>query len=187
MLEKSNEIKSNIEGGINMYITNTTENVRKVIEDLLKKDDVAKLKFLIYLFDLATHQQINSKNEANPDLVEDDDLIIFNLEDAGMTNNYGDIYLEYLVMVFNSTATKLSKGYQDNGNVEGIHYNKYDKPLLSKFEKLSYNEKLDVFAEIFIRLDNDNLFENKYEMLTLNTSGFDIASNITNLKIKENI
>ena len=90
-------------------------------------------------------------------------------------------------MVFNATATKLSKGYQDNGNVEGIHYNKYDKPLLSRFEKLSYNEKLDVFAEIFIRLDNDSLFENNYEMLELNINGFEIANNIINLKIKGSV
>lgn len=167
-----------------MYITDTTDNVRDLIEKIEKKDDIEKLKFLIYIFDLATHQQINSKNEMNPDLVEDDNLIIFNLEDAGMINNYADIYLEYLVMIFNATAIKLSKGYQDNGNVEGIHYNKYDKPLLSKFSRLSFNEKLDVFAEIFIRLDNETLFENKYEMLTLNTNGFEIASNINNLKIK---
>ena len=170
-----------------MYITNTTEDVRKLVENLLNKDDVAKLKFLIYVFDLATHKQINSKNEVNPDLVEDEDLIVFDLEDAGMINHYADIYLEYLVMVFNATATKLSKGYQDNGNVEGIHYNKYDKPLLSRFEKLSYNEKLDVFAEIFIRLDNDSLFENNYEMLELNINGFEIANNIINLKIKGSV
>lgn len=168
-----------------MYITNTTENVRKIIEQLSKKDDVAKLKFLIYIFDLATHQQVNDKNEVNPNLIEDDDLIIFDLENAGMINNYADIYLEYLVITFNATATKLSKGYQDNGNVEGIHYNKFDKPLLSKFEKLSYNEKLDVFREIFIKLENDSMFDGKYEILQLNTNGYDIASNITNLKIKE--
>lgn len=168
-----------------MYVANTTDAVRRVVEGLLKKDDVAKLKFLIYVFDLATHQQINSKNEVNPDLVEDEDLVIFDLEDAGMANHYADIYLEYLVMVFNATATKLSKAYQDNGNVEGIHYNKFDKPLLSKFEKLTYNEKLDVFAEILIRLDNDSLFETKYDMLELNVNGFKVASNIINLKINK--
>lgn len=168
-----------------MYITETTDNVRKLIETLLTKKDEAKLKFLIYMFDLATQQQINSKNEMNPTLIEDDDLVIFNLEDVGMANNYADIYLEYLVMTFNATATKLSKGYQDNGSVEGIHYNKFDKPLLSRFMKLSYNEKLDVFAEMIIRLDNDNLFEGKYDMLSLNNNGFEIASNIIKLKKNE--
>lgn len=168
-----------------MYITETTDNVRKLIETLLTKKDEAKLKFLIYMFDLATQQQINSKNEMNPTLIEDDDLVIFNLEDVGMANNYADIYLEYLVMTFNATATKLSKGYQDNGSVEGIHYNKFDKPLLSRFMKLSYNEKLDAFAEMIIRLDNDNLFEGKYDMLSLNNNGFEIASNIIKLKKNE--
>ena len=30
-----------------MYVANTTDAVRRVVEGLLKKDDVAKLKFLI--------------------------------------------------------------------------------------------------------------------------------------------
>ena len=51
--------------------------------------------------------------------------------------------------------------------------------------KLSYNEKLDVFAELIIRLDNDNLFEGKYDMLSLNNNGFEIASNIIKLKKNE--
>ncbi len=168
-----------------MYITETTEKVRKIFEMLDRRDDIGKLKFLIYIFDRATHQQINDKNEANPDLIENDDLIIFDLEDAGLVNNYANIFLEYLVMTFNGTADRYSKGYQDNGNVEGINYNKYDKLLISNFENLSYNEKLDIFREIFIRIENGSLFNNEYKMLALIANGFDIANNINNLKIKE--
>ena len=169
-----------------MYITDTTENVRKIFEMLDERDDVAKMKFLIYIFDLATHQQINDKNEVNPNLIEDDDLIIFNLEDVGMINNYADLFLEYLVMTFNMIATNLSnKCYQNDGNVEGIYYDKFDKILLSNFEKLSYNEKLDIFGEIFIKIENDSFFDKKYKIISLNTNGYDIASNITKLKLKE--
>lgn len=57
-----------------MYITETTENVKKLIEELEKKDDITKLKFLIYIFGLLNNSQINDKNEANPDLVEDEIL-----------------------------------------------------------------------------------------------------------------
>lgn len=65
----------------------------------------------------------------------------------------------------------------------GIHYNKYDKPLLSMFEKLSYNEKLDVLAELFIRLDNKTLFNDEYPILDLSVNGFEVARNILEQKI----
>lgn len=70
-----------------MYITDTTDNVRKLIEKIEKKDDVSKLKFLIYIFDLLNNNQINDKNEVNPDLIEDDDMKTFNLEMIGLSPN----------------------------------------------------------------------------------------------------
>lgn len=166
-----------------MYITETTDNVRRVFSKMEKFDDSGRLKFVIYVFDRLNNGHINSKNEANPDLIEDDEMIIFSLDTIGVSNNFTEIYLEYLTMVFNNVATKLSKSYQENGNVMGIHYNKYDKPLLSMFEKLSYNEKLDVLAEVFIRLGNDTLFNHKYQMLELSIDGFETARNIIKQKI----
>lgn len=166
-----------------MYITDTTDNVRKVFDKMAKFEDSGRLKFVIYVFDCLNSGHINSKNEINSNLIEDDEMIIFNLDTIGITNNFAEIYLEYLTMVFNNVATKLSKSYQENGNVVGIHYNKYDKPLLSMFEKLSYNEKLDALAEIFIRLGNDTLFINKYPMLELGIDGFETARNIIEQKI----
>ncbi len=144
-----------------MYITDTTDNVRKVFDKMAKFEDSGRLKFVIYVFDRLNSGHINSKNEVNPNLTEDEDIIIFNLDMIGLNNNFAEIYLEYLTMVFNNVGTLLSKAYQENGNVMGIHYNKYDKPLLSMFEKLSYNEKLDALAEIFIRLGNETLFNDK--------------------------
>ena len=41
----------------NMYITNTTEQVVKLIEQLEIKSDLTKLKFLIYIFDLLNNNQ----------------------------------------------------------------------------------------------------------------------------------
>lgn len=166
-----------------MYITNTTDNVRKVFDKMAKFEDSGRLKFVIYVFDRLNSGHINSKDEVNPNLIEDDEMVIFNLDTIGITNNFAEIYLEYLTMVFNNVATKLSKSYQENGNVMGIHYNKYDKPLLSMFEKLSYNEKLDALAEIFIRLGNEILFNDKYPMLELGIDGFETARNIIEQKI----
>ena len=53
-----------------MYITNTTEDVKKLVEELEATSDLTKLKFLVYIFGLLNNNQINDKNESNPDLIE---------------------------------------------------------------------------------------------------------------------
>ena len=75
-----------------MYITETTDNVKKLIEELEKKEDLNKLKFLIYIFGLLNNNQINDKNEANPNLVENDDMKILSLELLGMSENANTIF-----------------------------------------------------------------------------------------------
>lgn len=166
-----------------MYITETTENVKKLIEELEKKDDITKLKFLIYIFGLLNNSQINDKNEANPDLVENDDIKIFTLDMVGLSENACTILLEYFVMLYNG-LTNTKDAYEDNGNVLGIVYDKEDKKLDSKFEKLDFNEKLDVFSEIIIRYDNETYFDKKLTIISFDSksSGFDIAKMIKNYK-----
>lgn len=166
-----------------MYITETTENVKKLIEELEKKDDITKLKFLIYIFGLLNNSQINDKNEANPDLVEDDDIKIFTLDMVGLSENACTILLEYFVMIYNG-LTNTKDAYEDNGNVLGIVYDKEDKKIDSQFEKLDFNEKLDVFSEIIIRYDNETYFDKKLTIISFDSksSGFDIAKMIKNYK-----
>lgn len=166
-----------------MYITETTENVKKLIEELEKKDDITKLKFLIYIFGLLNNSQINDKNEANPDLFENDDIKIFTLDMVGLSENACTILLEYFVMLYNG-LTNTKDAYEDNGNVLGIAYDKEDKKLDSQFEKLDFNEKLDVFSEIIIRYDNETYFDKKLTIISFDSksSGFDIAKMIKNYK-----
>lgn len=166
-----------------MYITETTENVKKLIEELEKKDDITKLKFLIYIFGLLNNSQINDKNEANPDLVENDDIKIFTLDMVGLSENACTILLEYFVMLYNG-LTNTKDAYEDNGNVLGIVYDKEGKNLASQFEKLDFNEKLDVFSEIIIRYDNETYFDKKLTIISFDSksSGFDIAKMIKNYK-----
>lgn len=166
-----------------MYITETTENVKKLIEELEKKDDITKLKFLIYIFGLLNNSQINDKNEANPDLFENDDIKIFTLDMVGLSENACAILLEYFVMLYNG-LTNTKDAYEDNGNVLGIVYDKEDKKLDSQFEKLDFNEKLDVFSEIIIRYDNETYFDKKLTIISFDSksSGFDIAKMIKNYK-----
>lgn len=166
-----------------MYITETTENVKKIIEELEQKKDLNKLKFLIYIFGLLNNNQINDKNEANPDLIENDDMKVLTLESVGLSQNACTILLEYFVMLYNG-ITKTKDAYEDNGNVIGIVYDKDDKEVISKFEKLNFNEKLDIFSEIIIRYDNETYFDEKITNLTFDSklNGFDIANMIKSFK-----
>lgn len=168
-----------------MYITDTTENVRKLIEELEQKDDVNKLKFLIYIFGLLNNNQINDKNEENPNLIEDEDMKIFTLELLGMSANANTVFLQYLVMLHN-ILTNSKEVYEDNGNVIGVKYSEDDKKIASQFEKLTFKEKLDIFKELFIRYDNDTYFEEKINILSFDSklSGFDMAKLIDNYKEK---
>lgn len=166
-----------------MYITDTTDNVRKLIEKIEKKDDVSKLKFLIYIFDLLNNNQINDKNEVNPDLIEDDDMKIFNLEMIGLSPNACTILLQYFVMLYNG-ITNTKKAYEDNGSVLGIEYSKEDRESISLFEKMVFNEKLDVFSEIIIRYDNETYFDKKITIISFDSklNGFDITEKIEKMK-----
>ena len=91
--------------------------------------------------------------------------------------------LEYFVMLYNG-LTNTKDAYEDNGNVLGIIYNDEDIKFDSQFEKLDYNEKLDVFSEIIIRYDNETYFENKITIISFDSksSGFDIANMIKKYK-----
>lgn len=168
-----------------MYITNTTEDVRKLIEELETTSDLTKLKFLVYIFGLLNNNQINDKSESNPDLIEDDDMTMLNSEAIGLTTNACTIILQYFAMLYNG-MTDSKDAYEDNGNILGINYSKEDKNLASKFEKLKFNEKLDVFSEIIIRYDNETYFNDKTLVLSLDSklSGYDIALLIGKLKEK---
>lgn len=165
-----------------MYITETTDNVRKLFEEVDQKEDLNKLKYLIYIFCLLNNKQINDKNEANPDLI-DDDMKILSLELLGMESNVNTVFLQYLVMLYN-TITKTNDAYEENGNVLGIEYDDEDKEILSKFEKLNFNEKLDVISEIIIRYDLEKYFKERITMLTFDstTNGFKIAKRIKDFK-----
>ena len=168
-----------------MYITNTTEDVRKLVEELETTSDLTKLKFLVYIFGLLNNNQINDKNESNPDLIEDDDMTMLNSEAIGLTTNACTILLQYFAMLYNG-MTDSKDAYEDNGNILGINYSKEDKNLASKFEKLKFNEKLDVFSEIIIRYDNETYFNDKTLVLSHDSklSGYDIALLIGKLKEK---
>ena len=166
-----------------MYITNTTKDVRDLVEKLDNMSDISKLKFLIYIFNLLNNDQINDKNEPNPDLIEDDNIKIFDSEIIGLSKNVCTILLQYFAMFYNG-MTNRKEAYEYNGNVIGIYLDEEDKKIASQFEKLNFNEKLDVFSEVIIRYDNETYFNEKTLVVSLGSdlSGFDIANQIQTLK-----
>ncbi len=166
-----------------MYITETTDNVRKLMEEIEHQEDISKLKFLIYIFGLLNNNQINDKNEANPDLMEDNNVKIFNLESIGLPFNACTVLLQYFVMLYNG-ITNTKDIYEDTGNIIGVAYSSEEKTLLAKFEKLGFNEKLDIFSEIIIRCDNETYFKSKIviPMFDSTSNGYDIAKRIKSLK-----
>lgn len=168
-----------------MYITDTTENVKRIFDDVSKLDDISKIKFILYTFGLLNNNQINDKNEVNPNLMDEEDLVIFNMAMLGMSNNACSVFLAYNIMLYNA-LTDTKNVYLDDTNVIGLEYNEVESNLISKFEKLTYNEKLDVFKELFITYDNNTYFESDINIMTFNSnmSGFDIAKEIEQFKLK---
>lgn len=166
-----------------MYITETTDNVRKLMEEIEHQEDISKLKFLIYIFGLLNNNQINDKNEANPDLMEDNNVKIFNLESIGLPFNACTVLLQYFVMLYNG-ITNTKDIYEDTGNIIGVAYSSEEKTLLAKFEKLGFNEKLDIFSEIIIRCDNETYFKPNIviPMFDSTSNGYAIAKRIKSLK-----
>lgn len=166
-----------------MYITETTDNVRKLMEEIEHQEDISKLKFLIYIFGLLNNNQINDKNEANPDLMEDNNVKILNLESIGLPFNACTVLLQYFVMLYNG-ITNTKDIYEDTGNIIGVAYSSEEKTLLAKFEKLGFNEKLDIFSEIIIRCDNETYFKSNIviPMFDSTSNGYAIAKRIKSLK-----
>lgn len=168
-----------------MYITETTENVRKIFEKLEAINDIGKMKFILYIFEKLNNNQINSMNEENPNLIEDSDLVIFNFPSIGFSENACTIFLQYNIMIMNRLDTK-NKLLEENGNIIGIEYNDYEKEIISNFEKLSFEEKLDMFAEIIIRYDNETYFSEQIEIINFHSelSGYEIAKLIKDYKLR---
>ena len=132
---------------------------------------------------MLNNNQVNDKNELNPDLLEDDNLKIFNLEAIGLSPNACTILLQYFAMIYNG-MTNSKDAYEDNGTIMGITYSKEDQNIVSQFEKLDYNEKLDVFSEIIIRYDNETFFDERTLVLSFGSEldGFNITKMIKDFK-----
>ena len=139
-----------------MYLRNTSNGVKDLIEKVNELDNGNKMKYILYILDLWDRNQINSLNETNPDLLDDSiDIDIFN------PNSTQEYYLVNQIKEYWNMKYKL---YQ--------LYPKEYKELIPLFEKLSFKEKIDALAELFLILEHD-------ELLPDNIDGYNIATLIT--------
>ena len=165
-----------------MYLTNVKEDVISFFEKIETLDEFRKIKICIYIFNALNSGQINDKNEANPYLIGDD-IKIFSFSSIGLPNDLCCTILHYLEYYYN-VNTNEKKAYDYDGIVIGVQYTQDDNEIVSIFEKLSFENKLDVISEIIIRLDNESFFEKikLSNIFDINTSGFNIANLINDYK-----
>lgn len=135
-----------------MYLKNTSNEVKKITEKIIELDKENKLKFISYVLNLWNNNQINSLNETNPNLLDDSICIdIF---------NSSSIDYHYLV-------DKLKAYWNYKYKLYHLYRKEY-KSVIPLFEKLSFKEKVDILAEIFLILEHD-------ELLTDDIDGYEIA------------
>jgi hypothetical protein len=138
-----------------IYLKNTSNEEKELVIKINELDRDDKLKFINYIFDLWDKNQINSLNEVNPNLLDDGiDIEIF---------NPSSIDYRYLVIENKEYCNYTFNLYR--------LYPKEYKELIPVFEKLSFKEKKDTLAELFLILEHD-------ELLPDNIDGYEIARKI---------
>ena len=138
-----------------MYLKNTSNEVKELVLKINELDKDNKLKFISYVFNLWDRNQINSLNETNPNLLDDStDIEIF---------NPSSIDFPYLV-------NEVKEYWNYKYNLYRLYPKEYKKMILI-FERLSFKEKKDVLAELFLILEHD-------EFLPDSIDGYEIARRI---------
>ena len=127
-----------------LNIKNTSNEVKELVIKINELDKENKLKFIN-----------NSFNEVNPNLLDDGiDIEIF---------NPSSIDYRYLVIEIKEYCNYTFNLYR--------LYPKEYKELILVFEKLSFKEKIDVLAELFLVLEHD-------ELLPDSVDGYEITGRI---------
>lgn len=138
-----------------MYLKNTSNEVKELVIKINELDRDDKLKFISYVFNLWDRDQINSLSEVNPSLLDDSiDIEIF---------NPSSIDYPYLV-------NEINERWNYNYNLYRLYPKEYKK-MIRIFERLSFKEKKDVIAELFLILEHD-------ELLPDSIDGYEIARRI---------
>lgn len=138
-----------------MYLKNTSNEVKELVIKINELDRDDKLKFISYVFNLWDRDQINSLSEVNHSLLDDSiDIEIFNPSSSDYP---------YLV-------NEINERWNYNYNLYRLYPKEYKK-MIRIFERLSFKEKKDVIAELFLVIEHD-------ELLPDSIDGYEIARKI---------
>ena len=138
-----------------IYLKNTSNEVKELVIKINELDRDDKLKFISYVFNLWDRDQINSLSEVNHSLLDDSiDIEIF---------NPSSIDYPYLV-------NEINERWNYNYNLYRLYPKEYKK-MIRIFERLSFKEKKDVIAELFLVIEHD-------ELLPDSIDGYEIARRI---------
>ena len=145
-----------------MYLRNTRNEVKDLIERVNELDNENKMKYIIYIFNLWDNDQINSLNEINPYLLNDSiEINIFN------PNSIEEYYLVNQFKEYWNIKYNLYQLYLKEYKVL-IPLCEY-KVLIPLFEKLSFKEKIDALAELFLILEHDELLPDNIDVYNIAT------------------
>lgn len=132
-----------------MYLKNTSNEIKELIDKIRELDNENKLKFISYIFNLWDRDQINILNEVNPNLLDDSiDIEVFNPISIGYS---------YLI-------NEIKQYWNYNYKLYRLYPKEY-KELISIFERLSFKEKKDTLAELFLILEHDELLSDNIDSL----------------------
>lgn len=132
-----------------MYLKNTSNEIKELIDKIHELDNENKLKFISYIFNLWDRDQINILNEVNPNLLDDSiDIEVFNPISIGYS---------YLIK-------EIKQYWNYNYKLYRLYPKEY-KELISIFERLSFKEKKDTLAELFLILEHDELLSDNIDSL----------------------
>ena len=136
-----------------MYLRNTRNEVKDLIERVNELDNENKMKYIIYIFNSWDNDQINSLNEINPYLLDDSiEINIFN------PNSIEEYYL----------VNQIKEYWNIKYNLYQLYLKEY-KVLIPLFEKLSFKEKIDALAELFLILEHDELLPDNIDVYNIAT------------------
>jgi len=186
MVKNNKARKENIHKGgsdLIMYITKTTKKVYELFDIYDELDDINRVEICIILFEEWSNKLINELDEINPSAT-DEDYEIFSPTILGLNENVGHLISELLFATMNNSLKEKKQIIDDN--YLSLNIEEESKKWISKFEQLSYIEKIEVIEELIIRYDNETMIEafNNFPKIHNTLNGYQIAASIDNYKNK---
>ena len=163
-----------------MYLSNISEEVKDLFHNYDSLSSNNQLQVALTILEEWSNDQINSLDEANPNLLDDSIYIeIFNPESIGLENEIGNlIALNLFTILEKDMIIKCERLNLYSTLSYNINYSLESKKLISKYSKLAFIEKIDTVAELIIRLELKSLLKDF-------SDGFEIANTI--LEYKKNL